>query len=125
MSEPALLEVLRANLLTETQHEILHVAIYRVAQLRHIVRTRKISMQAMNENAPKQSFSQVQRPRVHELVSSTWNCGASDHRYQECLGEKKIFVVDAGNWKRINHFVLGVMVQKTGGPVHHRAVHAN
>jgi len=103
-------------------------------------------MQAMNENAPKQSFSQVQRPRVHELVSSTgdhfeeeehlcpeieaialtcWNCGASDHRYQECLGEKKIFVVDAGNWKRINHFVLGVMVQKTGGPVHHRAVHAN
>ncbi|KAH8357349.1 hypothetical protein KR084_007570, partial [Drosophila pseudotakahashii] len=112
---PALLEVLRANLLTETQHEILHVSIYSIAHLRHIVRTRERFMQAMNGNATKQSFRQGQRPQVRELGSATgdlseeeehfgpeveaialtcWNCGASDHRYQECLDWRPYAEVD-------------------------------
>jgi len=45
MNELSISKDLRANLLPEIQHEILHISIMNVAQLRHIVQTREMLIQ--------------------------------------------------------------------------------
>lgn len=114
MSEQGILEVVRANLLTEIQHEILHVPIHSLEQLRLIVRTRERFIQGIAKPAPS-----VQRPvfrrqvnevamqcepveevedefEVDAMTLSCWNCGSQGHRYQDCVSERKVFCYGCG-----------------------------
>ncbi|KAH8355744.1 hypothetical protein KR084_011061, partial [Drosophila pseudotakahashii] len=114
----AILEILRANLLPEVQHEILYVPITSIAHLRHVVRTRERFFQSVSKlNSPNPR--QPPRRQVQEIHGFTesdnelegdnldevelaaldgpcWNCGVPGHRYQECTGARRVFCYGCG-----------------------------
>ncbi|KAH8404970.1 hypothetical protein KR215_007183, partial [Drosophila sulfurigaster] len=113
----SMLEVLRANLLSDIQHELLYVPIFSVEQLRHTVRTRErflktISMPStVPRGLPRRHVSEVtvqatmdeeddveesENLEVDALTLSCWNCGKSGHRYQDCVAVRKVFCYGCG-----------------------------
>ncbi|KAH8280176.1 hypothetical protein KR054_009046, partial [Drosophila jambulina] len=107
----SMLEILRANLLPEIQHEILHVPISTVAELRKVVQTRERFLQSMpkfnshpSRPVPRRQVQELMicKKSVNEIEDSDvedgelavvkvtcWNCGIPGHIYQECIGEKR------------------------------------
>ncbi|KAL7723504.1 hypothetical protein ACLKA6_008432 [Drosophila palustris] len=118
MSEQALLEVLRANLLPDIQHEILHVPIDNIVQLRQVVCTRERFIKTIAPNSSSTPRVVVRRhisevtvqtgndsdseeeesvnPDIEALTLSCWNCGKNGHRYQDCVAERTIFCYGCG-----------------------------
>ncbi|KAL7725044.1 hypothetical protein ACLKA6_000925 [Drosophila palustris] len=118
MSEQALLEVLRANLLPDIQHEILHVPIDNIVQLRRVVCTRERFIKTIAPNSSstprvvaRRHISEVTVQTgndsdseeeesvnldIEALTLSCWNCGKNGHRYQDCVAERAIFCYGCG-----------------------------
>lgn len=116
LRELSLLQILRNNLLPEIQHELLYERIERVAQLRHLVRTREIFLQTIGKplvNRPhpipmprrsvngiaiehESSDEDVDSPEVSAVNLLCWNCNATGHRYQDCTAERRVFCYGCG-----------------------------
>jgi len=114
MSEPSLLEVLHANLLSETA--------VRMSCQGQRLQVHEIASSTGNYFEDEENHG----PEAEAIALACWNCGACSHRYQECLGEKKVFCYGCGKpetYKPSCNRCNGK--KKTRKPVHHRAVHAN
>lgn len=117
LNEQALLEILRANLLSEIQHEILYVPIDNIVQLRHVVRTRERFLKFVaHPIVPVQRFQakrhvsevtvqtetdskydeEVNDTEVAAMTLSCWNCGKNGHRYQDCVSARNVFCYGCG-----------------------------
>lgn len=118
LSETALVEILRANLLPDIQHEILYETTSTVVQLRALVLKREIFMKTLPKSQPYFSRPAPRKivcavdPQIEEddcenedfedefevsaLDFPCWNCGVKGHRYQECVAERKVFCYGCG-----------------------------
>ncbi|KAM8719178.1 hypothetical protein ACLKA7_011827 [Drosophila subpalustris] len=118
MTEQSLLEALRANLLTEIQHELLYVPIHNIVQLRQFVRKRERFLQnsvkgtssnrrfiprphvsevsVQSEIATESESEEVETFEVEAVSLSCWNCGKQGHPYQECEAERTVFCYGCG-----------------------------
>lgn len=112
LSDSALLESIRSNLLPEIQHELLYQMISTVPQLRHIIRTREAFMQTVKlglrkpQPAPRrlvhevavaaESESEEDEAELAAVNISCWNCGKVGHRYQDCMSDRKVFCYGCG-----------------------------
>ncbi|XP_051860062.1 uncharacterized protein LOC127565466 [Drosophila albomicans] len=119
MSEQSLLEVLRANLLIEVQHELLYVPINNVVQLRQFVRKRERfllsttrSIPATRRFGPRPQINEVsvqaelatgsdreedESFAVEAVIISCWNCRKPGHHYQDCKAERTVFCYGCGD----------------------------
>jgi len=84
MSEPSLLEVLHANLLSETA--------VRMSCQGQRLQVHEIASSTGNYFEDEENHG----PEAEAIALACWNCGACSHRYQECLGEKKVFCYGCG-----------------------------
>lgn len=107
-----MMRVLRANLLPEIQHELLHVPIHSVAELRQAVRRHEIFQQQMtrmpnfttrpaqkkivselSEQVGSESESEVvaEADEVTAIDFECWNCSGKGYRYHDCTEERRVF----------------------------------
>lgn len=116
LTDSYMMGVLRANLLPEIQHELLHVPIHSVAELRQAVRRHEIFKQQM-ARLPIFSTRPIPKKLVNELAEQPgseskskvaeaedvaaiefecWNCLKKGHRYHDCTEERRVFCYGYG-----------------------------
>lgn len=123
ISEQSLVEILRRNLLPEIQHEILNLQIFSVSRLREICRKREFFLDDLKrrhstpatrpnpirkyvteinnepdilDNSEESTFVISTENDVSAISLTCWNCSQPGHRYQDCLGERKVFCYGCG-----------------------------
>lgn len=116
LTDSYLMGVLRSNLLPEIQHELLHIPIQSVAELRQAVRRHENFKQQMSR-MPSLNARPVQKKSINELAEQVdsdlesevevvddvaaievecWNCQGKGHRYHDCSAERRVFCYGCG-----------------------------
>ncbi|XP_041565648.1 uncharacterized protein LOC108148614 isoform X3 [Drosophila elegans] len=119
LSEKSVAEILARNLRPEIRHELLHIQINSVGQLREICRRRESFLEDVRRNyaytkatpyrkqvaelledpLPDEAaeFSDIESEvEVGALALICWNCHKEGHRYQDCEGKRRIFCYSCG-----------------------------
>lgn len=134
LTDSYLMGVLRSNLLPEIQHELLHIPIQSVAELRQAVRRQENFKQQMSRMPSLNARPAVQKNELAEQVDSDlesevervedvgaidvecWHCQGKGHRRGE------FFAMGVESEILIDQAVISVRVQKTGNPEHRSTV---
>lgn len=117
LTDSYLMGVLRSNLLPEIQHELLHIPIQSVAELRQAVRRHENFKQQMSRMPSLNARPAVQKKTINELAEQVdsdlesevevvedvaaidvecWNCQGKGHRYHDCSAERRVFCYGCG-----------------------------
>lgn len=118
MSERELCETVLRNLKAEIRHELLHVDISQISQLRYEVHKHEKFVSEIRNNNSYKVISNVRRqiseidfkPKDFDETPITenndicaihrnlicWNCDNSGHSYKDCVKERKIFCYGCG-----------------------------
>lgn len=145
MGDSELCETILRNLKPEIRHELLHVNITQISQLRREVRKHERFMNDMRLNNSSRNF--MVKKQVAELdfdsgkdngdeievdvcavskLLTCWNCSETGHTYKNCLKERTIFCYGCGikdtykpnctNCKLQGNLKKDVLYQKRGHP---------
>lgn len=109
-----LVRILKANLRPEIRHEILHLEINSVSELRDVCRRREAFLEDIKPQMNSGKLVPFRR-NIAELVEHDkvvvqeeteeevgavalicWNCQQEGHRYQDCLAERRVFCYGCG-----------------------------
>lgn len=106
------MEILKRNLRPDVRRELLHFNIERVAVLREFVRKHEILEEEVDKYRSNRNFgprkvseletgdgcnNEVEIEEIKEIIC--WNCSEKGHKFEDCLGERKIFCYGCGSPK--------------------------
>lgn len=105
-----LIEILKRNLRPEIRKGLLHFKIESISQLREFVRKHEILEEELEGRRSNRSFNsrrtvseietdnvEIQSVQVEEISDIIcWNCSEKGHRFDDCLGERRIFCYGCG-----------------------------
>ncbi|KAI8126652.1 E3 ubiquitin-protein ligase RNF126-A [Lucilia cuprina] len=110
ISDFELIEILKRNLNPEVRKELLHFDIVSISQLREFVRKHEILEEELDSRRSNRNFisrklvseiddcvgenDQISIEDIHEIIC--WNCSEKGHRFEDCLGERRIFCYGCG-----------------------------